>query len=80
MLLRKGAYPYEYMDSWEKLDKTSLPDKEAFYYKLDEKDISDKDYAHGQKAWEVFEIKNPGEYYVQIDTLLLADVFENLRT
>ena len=80
LLLRKGAYPYEYMDSWEKLHKTSLPDKEAFYYKLDEKNISDKDYAHGQKVWEVFEIKNPGEYYVQIDTLLLADVFENLRT
>ena len=27
LLLRKGAYPYEYMDSWEKFDDTSLPNK-----------------------------------------------------
>ena len=31
LLLRKGVYPYEYMDSWEIFDQTSLPDKEAFY-------------------------------------------------
>ena len=31
LLLRKGVYPYECMDSWERLDETSLPDKEAFY-------------------------------------------------
>ena len=60
--LRKGVYPYEYMDSWERFDETSLPDKEAFYSKLNEEDISGKDYAHGQKVWEVFEIKNLGEY------------------
>ena len=32
-LLRKGAYPYEYMDSWERFNEKSLPDKEAFYSK-----------------------------------------------
>ena len=65
------------MDSWEKFDKTSLPDRNAFYSKLNE-----KNYARTQKIWEVFEIKNRGEYhdlYVQCDTLLLADVFENFR-
>ena len=31
LLLRKGVYPYEYMDSWERFDETSYPDKEAFY-------------------------------------------------
>ena len=50
------------MDSWEKFDKTSLPDQEAFYSKLNEEGISDIDYAHAQKVWEVFEIKNIGEY------------------
>ena len=42
----------------------------------------DKDYAHAQKVWEIFEIKNLSEYHdfnVQCDTLLLADVFENFR-
>ena len=70
------------MDSWERFDETLLPVKEVFYTKLNIKGISDKDYAHGQKVWEVFEIKNLDEYhdlYVQCDTLLLADVFENFR-
>ena len=81
-LLRKGVYPYEYMDSWEKFDETSVPPKEAYYSKLNEEGISDADYAHVQKVWEVFEIKNLHEnhdLYVQSDTLLLVDVFENFR-
>ena len=65
------------MDSWEKFIETSLPGKKAFYSKLNEEDITNKDYAHAQKVWEVFDIKNRGEYhdlYVQCDTLLLADM------
>ena len=82
LLLRKGVYPYEDVDNKEKSDETSLPSKEAFYSNLDLEDISDEDYAHAQKVWDVFEINNRGEYhdlYVQSDTLLLADVFENFR-
>ena len=70
------------MDSWEKFDETTLPPKEAFYSDLNLEDISDEDYVHAQKVWDVFEIKNLGEYhnfYVQSDTILLADVFENFR-
>ena len=82
LLLRKGVYPYQYMDSWEKFNETTLPNKESFYSKLNKEGITDEDYAHAQKVWKVFEIKNLGEYhdlYVQSDTLLLADVFENFR-
>ena len=82
MLLRKGVYPYEYMDSWEKFDETALPPKKDFYSNLNLEDISDEDYKHAQKVWVVFEIKNVGEYhdlYVQSDTLLLSDIFENFR-
>ena len=39
LLLRKGLHPYEYMGSWERFDKTSLPDKEAFYSRLSERTI-----------------------------------------
>ena len=80
MLLRKGVYLYEDMDNWEKFDETTAPPKEAFYSQLKLEDISDADYAYAQKVWEVFGIKNPGEYYdlyAQSDTLFLADVFEN---
>ena len=83
LLLRKGVYPYEYMDSWEKFDETALPPKEAFYSNLNLEDISNEDHAHAQIVWDVFEINNLGEYhdlYVQSDTLLLADVYENFRS
>ena len=82
LLLRKDVYPYKDMDSWEKFDETSLPDKKDFYRNLDLEHIVDLDYAHAQKVWDVFEIKNLGEYhdlYVQSDTLVLEDVLENLR-
>ena len=39
LLLRKGVYPYKYMDSWGKIDETTLPPKEAFYSNLNLKDI-----------------------------------------
>ena len=81
-LLRKGVYPYECMDSWEKFDETSLPPKEYFCSELRLEGISDEDYAHTQKVWEVFEINNRSEYhdlYIQNDKLLLADVFKNSR-
>ena len=77
LLLRKGVYPYEYMNSWAKFDETTIPPNEAFYSTLNLEDISDEDYPHVQKVGGVFEIKN--DLYVQSDTLLLADVFENFR-
>ena len=70
------------MDSCEKFYETSLPTKQDFCSELNLEGISNEDYAHAQKVWEVFEINNRGEYhdlYVQSDTLLLADVFENFR-
>ena len=82
LLLRKGIYPYEYMDSWERFNENTIPPKEAFYSELNLENITDKDYEHVKKVWETFEIKNLGEYhdlYVQCDTFLLADVFENFR-
>ena len=81
LLLRKGVYPYEDMDNRENFDETTIPPKEAFYSKLNLEGVSDADYAHAQKVLEVFGIKNRGEYhdlYMQSDTLLLADVFENM--
>jgi len=47
-LVRKGVYPYEYMDSWESFDEEELPPKEAFFSRLTGKGISDDDYQHAQ--------------------------------
>ena len=73
LLLRKGIYPYEYIDSWERFDENTIPPKEAFYSELNLENITDK---------EEHEIKYLGEHhdlYVQCDTFLLADVFKNFR-
>ena len=81
MLLRKCAYPYEYMDSWERFNETSLPSKGNFYSELILEDISDSTYEHAEKVFKK-NCKNMGDYhdlYVQTDTLLLADVYENFR-
>ena len=83
LMIRKGVYPYDYMDSFEKF-KEQLPSKEEFYSVLNDEHnfISDDDYEHAKKVWETFSMKNMGEYhdkYLTSDILLLADVFENFR-
>ena len=75
-------YPYEYMDDWEKFNETSLLEKENFYSHLNMEGITDAAYAHLIGVCKDFEIKNLGEYhdlYVQGDVLFLADIFEIFR-
>ena len=45
------------MDSSEKFDENTLPPKKYFYSNLNLEDISDKDYTHAHKAWDLFKIK-----------------------
>ena len=81
-MLRKGVYPYEYIDNWERFNETSLRSKESFYSNLNIEDIDDIDHRHGNNVFSKFKLNNLGDYHdlhVQSDTLLLADVFENFR-
>ena len=81
LMVRKGVYPYDYMDSFNKFNE-KLPLKEEFYSILNSEHISDEDYKHAQNVWNQFNLKNMGEYhdlYLKSDILLLADVFENFR-
>ena len=81
-LLGKSTYPYKYMESSKTFDETSLPDKKAFYCKLFQEEITDKDYTNAQKLFKEIKLKNLGEYhdlYVQSDTLLLVDMFQSCR-
>ena len=82
MLLRKGVYPYEYIDEWNKFNEKSIPSKESFYSSLILENITETDYTHANNVFKTFKLNNLGDYhdlYVKSDTLLLADVFENFR-
>jgi hypothetical protein len=70
------------MDDMKKMELTELPQKINFYSKLTEEHISDKDYEKAKNIWKHFNLKNMQDYhdlYLQTDVLLLADVFENFR-
>ena len=57
LLLRKGIYPYEYIDSWERFDETSLSDKEAFYSSLNMEGITSINYRRATRAYKEFKLK-----------------------
>ena len=81
LLIRKGVYPYEYMDSWDKFNN-DLPSIDKFYSRLNMSGISSEDYEHAKNIWSKFGIKNMGDYhdlYLKTDVILLANVFESFR-
>jgi hypothetical protein len=82
LVKQKGVYPYEYMDSFDKFEDKSLPDKTEFYNTMNNTNISNEDYPRAKRVWKTFEMKNMGGYhdlYLKTDVLILADVFENFR-
>jgi len=83
LITRKCVFPYDYWDSWEKLDETALPTKDKFRSPLTGNEINDAEYAPALEVWRRLDITNLMEYaalYMQGDVLLLADVSENFRT
>ena len=82
LLNRKGVYPYEYINSWDRFNETQLPPIDAFYRNLNMSSISEEDYQHAQKVWKEFGINNLGDYhdlYLRTDVVLLANVYEAFR-
>ena len=81
ILLRKGVYPYDYVDSMRKLDETSPPN-EAFYSKLTYECITYENYQQARTIWNEFNIESMKDYhnlYYLSVLLLLTDIFENFR-
>ena len=66
LLLRKGVYPYEYMDNWERFDETSLPDKESFYSSLNMENIDDIEYRHGNNVFKKTLFENFRNMYIKV--------------
>ena len=82
LIVKKGVYPYEYINSYERFNETELPAIDEFYSTLNEEGIEDKEYEHAIKVWKTFNINNIGEYhdlYLKTDVLLLSDIFEAFR-
>ena len=82
LMKQKGVYPYDYMDSFDKFNDTTLPKKDDFFSILNNEHITDQQYALAKNVWETFNLKTMGDYhdlYLKSDILLLADVFENFR-
>ena len=82
MLCRKGVYPYEYIDEWEKCEETELPDKKDYFNKLTNLDISEEEYKFAQELFKSFKLKTIGELhdlYMTTDVFLLSDVFESFK-
>ena len=92
LLKQKGAYPYEFMNSFERFNEKKLPAKKYFYSSIkdgkigDDGKISDghinvNDYLTCKKTWNKFEMKDIGDYhdhYLKKDVLVLADVLKSL--
>ena len=90
ILKQKGAYPYEYMNSFKRFNEDKLCARKYFYSSTKDKKISEdgkisdghvsiEDYMVCERIWDKFKMKNMGDYhdhYLKKDVLLLADVFE----
>ena len=50
-MLKKGVYPYDYMDSFEKFEQTELPKKDDFYSILHDEHITDEEHKHAKQVW-----------------------------
>ena len=90
ILKQKGAYPHEYMNSFERFHEEKLPARIYFFSstkkekidndgKISDGHASIKDYLVCEKIWEKFDMKNMGDYhehYLKKYVLLLTCVFE----
>ena len=82
LALRKGVFPYDYIDSPARFEDRQLPPRAAFYNKLTDTEVSDEDYQHACNVWRELGVRTLGDYsdfYIKLDVTLLADVMQEFR-
>ena len=90
LLLRNSVYPYEYMESFERLFETSLPDKDAFYSNLNIKSVTDIDYRHAKNVFKKFNNNSLGDVFINFrkvrpspffvcTRISMASLFKNIK-
>ena len=78
----KQFFPYEYLDSIEKPQETSLPPISKFYSSLTDSHISIADYQHAQSVWDKIGYKTLRDYvdlYLNLDVAFLPDIYLQWR-
>ena len=63
LLKKKGIFPYDYLDSFDKFNETSLPNKEMFYNRLCNSNVTQEEYDHAINVWNKFNMKTFGDYH-----------------
>ena len=82
LMTSKGVYPYEYIDNYNKLHETQLPEQNKFYSSLNNSSCKDEDYQRAIIVWNTFKCNTILDYhniYLMADVLLLADIWENFK-
>ena len=82
MITEKLIYPYSYFKSFSNFEEENLPPISSFYNELTETELNVDDYEKVTSLWNKFEMHNLGDLhdlYVETDVHLLADCFENFR-
>ncbi len=82
LMLQKGVYPYDYINTFERLHQKDLPTIEQFNSRLLNEECIEVEFARAQQVWNEFHCRTFLEYhniYLKADVLQLADVFENFR-
>lgn len=84
LLLRKGVYCYEHVQSHAQLlDEKELPPIEQFYSSLSGSTVSQEDYERAQAVWKGLQCKTLLDYtlhYLKTDVILLASFMDRFRS
>ena len=79
---KKGIYPHEYINSYEKINDTKLPSIDEFYSRLTGKNVSEEEYIRAKYIWKLFKCQTLLYYpklYLRSDVLIYQILLKILK-